>query len=273
MTAVLEWLTFGWGGAAVFITAIVIIFGWEACMPGLRRKDPSTGRLLANFGLGCGTFALQAIPVLSTVALAAFFANRDWGLFHTIGLPVAVNIALTVIVLDGAYYAAHRMFHGIPILWRFHKIHHADPALDVSTAFRVHPAGALLSLMLELAIVAALGLSPLGVGLYAVLYGLVNLISHADIAPSSNIAQRVSLIFVTPSFHAQHHSSHQPQTDSNFGGLLTIWDRVWGTATPVDTPVARFGLGDEADAKADDLVHLLALPFRRQNPDQLTPDR
>ena len=263
MAATLEWLTFGWGGGLVFIAAIVVAFGWEAAKPGLRTKDFSTSRLFANFGLGCCASALQAIPILSSVALAALFAQREWGLFNAISLPMFANIVLTVFILDFAYYAAHRLFHEISVLWRFHKVHHLDPVMDVSTAFRIHPAGALVSMAAQLAAVAAFGLSPLGVGLYLALYGMVNLLSHADIAPSPRIAHYIAWFFVTPSFHALHHSSYQPQTDSNFGGVLTIWDRVLGTATPIDQPVERFGLGDEWDSRADDLIHQLALPFRR----------
>lgn len=168
------------------------------------------------------------------------------------------------LVLDLAGYWLHRAYHHFGAFWRLHRVHHSDLELDYSTTFRHHPGEVLVSLLVIYLVMAVLALTPAQVIPYVIAVKAVQLLAHSNIRLDARTEPLINLLFVTPGTHQFHHSRQQPQTDSNFGEVLTIWDRLFGTYTcPLNSPEpAAFGLDEFSEARHQRLGALLALPLR-----------
>jgi exosortase len=180
-----------------------------------------------------------------------------------LGLPFAVELLLTFLVLDLWRYWEHRFFHRIPWLWRVHLVHHSDTQIDVTTSERHHPLEFVLGTVVMIGLIATLGLPAAAVGVYLLAATVVALYSHANLLLDPSLDRLLRRLVVTPSQHAVHHSDLQPETDSNYGSVLTVWDRLFGTyVDPEDARIPRFGLDyfrRPGDAR---LLRVLQQPFR-----------
>ncbi len=168
------------------------------------------------------------------------------------------------LVLDLASYWLHRAYHHFGALWRLHRVHHCDLELDYSTTFRHHPGEVVVSLLVIYLVMATLALTPTQVIPYVIAVKAAQLLAHSNIRLGTRTESLINLLFVTPGTHQFHHSRHQPQTDSNFGEVLTVWDRLLGTYTcPRSSPEpAAFGLDEFSEARDQRLGALLVLPIR-----------
>ena len=187
-------------------------------------------------------------------------------------LPLALEAGLLFLLLDCWYYWQHRVFHEVPLLWRTHLVHHSDTAIDVTTSRRHHPLEGIIVTLTALILVFALGFSAEALGIYLFASMVSSLWTHANINLPEAIDKPLRSWLVTPAVHAIHHSSYQPETDSNYGAVLTIWDRLFGTYNPpADTPI-RFGLEYFRDSKDSTLMAVLLQPFtyRRNRLNHLT---
>jgi sterol desaturase/sphingolipid hydroxylase (fatty acid hydroxylase superfamily) len=204
------------------------------------------------------------MPV-APLALAMTVRDRSWGLAGNSWLPHWLALALCVLLLDLLVYCQHRAFHGIPLLWRVHRVHHSDVDFDYTTAFRFHPLEALLTNAAALASIALFGLPAAGILIHQALAGGMTIVEHANAALPSNIESWVRWLVVTPSLHRVHHSVDAPSFDSNFGTILSIWDRLLGTYRARDADLAGIetGLDEFREAKYLTLPWTLALPFLR----------
>jgi exosortase len=165
--------------------------------------------------------------------------------------------------LDCWRYWEHRLFHEVPLLWRAHLVHHSDTAMDVTTAERHHPLERLVTTLLAFVLVFALGFSAQALGLYLLVAMLSALYTHANIALPEAVDGRLRRWLVTPAVHAVHHSSYQPETDSNYGSVLTVWDRLFGTyLDPSSAQIPRFGLESFRRDQDTELAPALLQPFR-----------
>jgi len=242
-----------------------------------RRGDGRPARRQAvNLALAVlNTLILRlAFPVLA-VALAVIVHDRQGGLFGWLAWPAWLTIPLAMLMLELIIYWQHRLMHTLPWLWRLHRIHHTDTGFDVTTGFRFHPFEISLSMGIKLGVIWLLGPHPIAVLLFEVLLATGALWTHTDTALPRRLDRALRWLFVTPSMHRIHHSSWQPETDSNYGFHLSIWDRLFSSYT--DTPKENertmvIGL-DEFRNEADlSLRSLLANPFRpaRQRTDEDT---
>ena len=198
-------------------------------------------RWFTNFGLMlCGGIASALLVAGDLVSVAA---DLDHGLVADLHLPLAVEVIAVFLFLDFWRYWEHRLLHEVPLLWRLHLVHHSDTEVDVTTGQRHHPLEAALTTVLMLVLLFALGFSPLALGIY-LLWGTVSaLYTHTSLVMPERIDRRLRYWLVTPSVHGVHHSDHQPQTDSNYGSVLSVWDRLFGTFTdPALVRVERTGL-------------------------------
>lgn len=206
-----------------------------------------------------------AFPLLA-VALAVAMRSRGAGLFGWLAWPQWLEIVLAVLLFDAAIYWQHRLLHRIGWLWPLHRVHHSDLALDVTTGVRFHPLEIVLSMGIKLGVVVALGPHPAAVVIFAVLLSAASLFTHADIAFPQRIESLLRPLVVTPSMHRIHHSVRREETDSNYGFLLSLWDRVFGSyrARPAqcerDMPL---GLPHWREPAALGTGALLLQPFRR----------
>lgn len=203
---------------------------------------------------------------ITTVAFAFLVERQGWGLFNYLNWPAGLEILLGVILFDLAIYWQHRWFHAIPALWPIHRVHHSDIAFDVSLGLRFHPAEIVLSLLYKLALIALLGIAAPGIVIYEMLLAAFALMTHANIALSSRWDRWLRLLFITPDWHRVHHSVHRDETDSNYGNILSVWDRMFGSyvAQPRSGHVGmQIGLDAFRDASAQRLPALLLQPLHR----------
>ncbi|WP_332811966.1 sterol desaturase family protein [Sphingomonas sp.] len=254
----MEWLPF-----AAFWLLFLAIAIVELALPIHREAVEAKGRLFTNFSLGVATFAIAAILPLSTILAAQWAANASIGLLNLVAMPAALPFALTIALRSLAAYALHRLEHKVPVLWRIHQIHHCDTAIDLSTSFRNHPVTPLVQAAILGSVAVLLGLSVPALILYEILsVGLV-LLTHANLH-LGRAEPYLRWLIVTPQMHHVHHSAVQRETDSNFGDVFSVWDRLLGTycARNVEEVRAmRIGLGDSHDLAAGSLVHQLKLPL------------
>ncbi len=176
-----------------------------------------------------GSILVRLVAPAGAVGAAFWAETRGFGLLPTLGMPAWAAVPLAVLVLDLAIYLQHRVFHHIPVLWRLHRMHHADPELDATTGLRFHPVEILLSLGIKAAIVIALGAPPVAVLAFEVLLNATSLFNHADIRTSPRLDAWLRRLVVTPDMHRTHHSEVRAETDSCFGFCLPWWDHLFGT--------------------------------------------
>jgi sterol desaturase/sphingolipid hydroxylase (fatty acid hydroxylase superfamily) len=198
--------------------------------------------------------------------LAAGWAERhDIGLLNLLDVPAAAAIASTVAIRSLATYFVHRASHAIPWLWRIHRVHHADTALDLSTGLRNHPFELAIVVPALAAVTIASGLDPLTLLVYEAVALPFNLWSHANLRLHPRLDRTLRLLFVTPAMHHVHHSARRAETDSNFGDVFTLWDRLFGTYAMLDPSAlqaVRFGLGEAHESRAASLAAQILSPLR-----------
>ena len=184
------------------------------------------------------------------------------GLFNLAGLEGAANVVASVVVMDLVFYGVHRANHVVPVLWRFHRAHHSDLDLDVTTASRFHPGEVLISTLIKLPAIWALGVSPLGLVSFEVGLVAAAQFQHSNVRIPEPYEAIVRRIFVTPNMHRIHHSTVRGEHNSNFSTILSVWDRVIGTYhMKVRQEDIRIGLLEYQDPRAVSLPRVVWMPF------------
>lgn len=223
-------------------------------------------RWLANFWLvTLNTFATRVWLPIGSLATASLAAERGWGLLGAWDAPAWVAWPLAFMALDASAYVEHRIFHGVPWLWRVHRVHHADPDCDVTTGLRFHPLEALVSLLTRAALIVAFGPPFAAVFAYEMLATGVGLLAHCNVRVPAALERVVGLLVFTPSLHRIHHSADLPDTDRNFGIVSPLWDRLGGTFAGEPARAEAdfvFGLREFADPGELRLGSVLTQPFR-----------
>jgi len=249
---------------AVYIGVLAAMMLWEALAPARPRSNPRGFRWFGNLGIAfVGTmFARLAVPLVP-VGAALLAAEHGWGLFHMIPSPAWLAGLVSFVALDIAIYLQHRLMHAVPLLWRLHRMHHADLDLDATTGVRFHPIEFLFSLVLKLAVVIALGAPALAVMLFEVFLNAFAMFNHANIALSEDTDARVRLVLVTPAMHSVHHSTVRAEADTNFGFSVSWWDYLFGTYRARPGDALQIGLTIFREPGASRLDRLLVQPFRK----------
>ncbi len=214
-----------------------------------------------------GSLWLVNVVVVGAVCGACACTTARWaaregiGVINWVGLGGWAAIPASVVALDLVSYGWHRANHRVPVLWRFHQVHHSDPTFTVSTGVRFHPGELLLSLPLRLGAVVLLGASAVAVVAFEVAFTVANLVEHGDIAGPRGVERVLGRVLVTPALHRRHHTKVGPERDTNFGTILSVWDRAFGTYTHSDAAtVVQTGL---PGLDRVSLAAALALPARR----------
>lgn len=212
------------------------------------------------------TVALRVLFPILAVGMAEVASARGWGLFAFTDLPLWIEITAAVILLDLAIYGQHVASHKVPILWRVHKVHHADRDIDVTTGLRFHPVEICLSMLYKFVVIIALGAPAFAVFLFEVLLNGTAMFNHSNVKLPKPLDRLVRLAVVTPDMHRVHHSIIRREHDTNYGFNLSIWDRMFGTY--IDQPSKghegmTIGLEPYQTEKPARLDWALALPFKR----------
>lgn len=245
---------------------LAVFWLWETGFPfkpvGARIRH--AGRNLA-FGL-VNTLILAVVFGSLTVAVADATTEREWGLLHALGFTDAVTFCLGLVFLDAWSYLWHRANHVVPILWRFHRMHHADDRMDATTAVRFHLGELLLSAVLRLGLIPLVGLSAWEVIVYdAALLG-ITLFHHANIS-LGKFDRVLRTLLVTPAIHKVHHSHLRDETNSNYGVFFSFWDRL-GRSLRLRSDLDRikFGLDEFESPYWQSIPGMLIVPFAKTAP-------
>jgi sterol desaturase/sphingolipid hydroxylase (fatty acid hydroxylase superfamily) len=215
--------------AFFFVILIAVSIG-EALIPRRKRNLTRLTRWPGNLGIvALNTLMLRILFPITAIGVALLSEERAWGVLNAFAIPEWIRILIALVVLDLAIYLQHVLFHAVPVLWRLHRMHHADLDFDVTTGVRFHPIEIMLSLGIKLAVVVALGAPPLAVLVFEVLLNATSLFNHGNLNIPRSLDKVLRWIVVTPDMHRVHHSWHPDETNSNFGFNLPWWDRLLGT--------------------------------------------
>jgi sterol desaturase/sphingolipid hydroxylase (fatty acid hydroxylase superfamily) len=176
------------------------------------------------------TLVTRALLPLTAVGMAVIAEQRGWGLLHAVGpIPAVLAVPAAIVLLDFAIYLQHVLFHVVPLLWRVHRVHHADIDVDVTTGSRFHPVEILVSMLIKFAAISALGPLPIAVLLFEMLLNVGSLFNHANLRLLPWLDRALRVVVVTPDMHRVHHSASELETNTNFGFTFPWWDHLCGT--------------------------------------------
>ncbi len=249
----------------VFLGLFVILALLEAAFP---RRPPTVGkgrRWAVNLGLVAVDVAVQRLTVGALAVVTAVWAQEQGiGLFNALDLPWWIGAVAAFLMLDFTIYLQHVLSHRLPLLWRLHRVHHADLDIDVSSGLRFHPAEILLSLAWKAAVVAALGADPWVVVAFEAVLNGSSLFTHANVRMPARLDAALRRVVCTPDMHRVHHSVERSETDTNYGFFLSVWDRLCGTyhAGPPAAGHEEAPLGLPGHRGQIGLPQLLAMPFK-----------
>lgn len=244
----------------------IFILLWESRFPFFRGRTgrcTHASRNMALFAVNAILITLPLTPLIIWVN-EAIHMNR-WGLSPFLSLPAWLKIIILIIAFDLWMYLWHRMNHRADVLWRFHRVHHSDPAMDVTTALRFHGGELLISALLRVGIFFILGMDLIVLYLYESIMLPVVYFHHGNVNLPGAADRALRMIIVTPGMHRVHHSDIRAENNMNFGSLFSWWDRLFGSyMIRGDIGAVRFGLDDLRDERSQSVAGMLTTPFRRR---------
>lgn len=243
----------------------LLLAGLERRLPLRPRVRPFPERFRTNLLLAVTQLAAAAFVVVPAADwMRAQLGAEAWGLLPALGMGPTAASVIGVILLDATFYLWHRANHRVPFLWRFHRVHHSDPDLDVTTALRFHAGEVLLSISLRLTQVLALGVPAEAFLIYSGAFQAAVLFHHSNLRLPAQFDRALSWLIVTPRLHGVHHSQVRAETDSNYSVLTSLWDRLGGTLRhAVDDQAVRIGLAEFPAEPFNRPARALTLPWRR----------
>ncbi len=214
----------------VFAGIFLALALWEVLAPRRARAHTRLERWPSNIAISVlNTALLRVLIPTAMVGLALMAEENGWGLFNQVDVPFWLALVLSVLMLDFIIYLQHVMFHAVPLFWRFHRMHHTDLDVDVTTGIRFHPIEIIFSMAIKLGAVAAIGPPAAAVVVFEVLLNATSMFNHSNVRIPPGFDRILRLIVVTPDMHRVHHSVIPNETDSNFGFNMPWWDRLFGT--------------------------------------------
>lgn len=230
-----------------------------------RKFSPGRGAgVLRNLPLAAADAALLGIVCSGcSCAAARWAAETHLGLFHLVQVPQALAVAGTILALDLLSWVWHRANHLSRFLWRFHAVHHSDPVFDTTTSFRFHPGELLLALPIRLSAVILLGAPVAGVLAFEIVFALFNLFVHGNIRLPLRFETTLERVFVHPAMHRAHHSQITGESNSNYGTIFSVWDRIFRTHFVSNSGRdVRIGLAEISPVDVAGIFSQLRLPLR-----------
>lgn len=246
------------------------LLAWETVRPckvfRYRGKFAKLRHRVANLSVGCAGAVVSYLFFLPIWRKAAQWCSlHEWGLLHLIPGGFVAGVFAALALLDLWTYWWHRMNHRIAFLWRFHRMHHSDPWMDVTTAQRFHPGEIVFSSTLRIPVILLFGVELWHVALYDAVMLAVVLFHHSNIVVSSGSDRLLRLVIPTPFMHKIHHSRVRAETDSNYTALFSIWDRIFTSfRTRSDCGTVSFGLDGYDAPSSQSLAGLIRTPFTNQ---------
>jgi sterol desaturase/sphingolipid hydroxylase (fatty acid hydroxylase superfamily) len=238
--------------------------GWilESARPLVRFGYDKWSHARVNFVLLATTLAINTAFTAASVGVFEWIVTNRIGILHLVALPVWLELVIALLLLDFvAQYVVHVLLHKLPWMWRFHRVHHSDERVDVTTGTRHHPGDYVFRELFALLTIVVVGVPLAFYLVYRMATVLFTYVTHANVAVPASVDRPLSWIFVTPLLHKFHHHHELPWTDRNYGNMFSFWDRVFGTLVYEDVASIRYGLNDLPEGRDEDLRFQLTLPF------------
>ena len=244
--------------SAGFVSAMALALVLQRLLPHAETR----GSWLPNGGLWAVNAAVLGLVCTGCACTVSRWAAREGvGALNQAAIPQWIAIPVAILGLDLVSYGWHRANHVVPLLWRFHQVHHSDPAFTVTTALRFHPGELLLALPLRLFAVAALGVSIPGVIAFELVFAFANFVEHGNIDLPRRLEERISRALIVPALHRRHHSRAQRCLNSNYGTIFSFWDRLFSSyGASTSDVLVEVGLPDLGDSLGP--VGLISMPAR-----------
>ncbi len=248
-----------------FFGLTILFLALESIWPRRIASENSKKRRLNNILLLLlNSLALRLFVPLATFEMALIAEKNGFGLLNVISLPLFFSVFITIVIFDFLIYLQHIVFHKFTFLWRVHRVHHTDLEFDVTTGVRFHPVEIILSMIYKLVAVYLIGPIAFSIILYEIILNAAALFTHSNILLNGRFDKLLRILFVTPDMHRIHHSVVRKETDSNYGNIFSIWDKLFKTYQPM--PEAGYndmviGLDNFRDASSGQVLQLLKNPF------------
>lgn len=250
-----------------FFAAVTLVAAWEGIAPRRRNGAFLRRRWAGNIGIAVIDVALiRLVFPVAAVGFSRLVEAHGIGILHWIDGPVWLAAVVGFIAIDLGRYVHHRLLHTLPVLWRVHRVHHADLDYDFTVGLRFHPIEGVFTTIVGFTVIALVGAPPIAVLAAEVLIAASGMIVHANGRLARRVDRYVRPIFVTPDMHCVHHSVLVDEHNSNYSAIFSVWDRLFGTyvaepARPRET--MAMGLPDLRDPQCLDLRWMLITPLRK----------
>jgi len=217
-----------------------------------------------NLDLLTTTIIINVLFGVLTAGIFVWAGSNNFGLLYIVDLPLWIEVLLGVMILDMiAQYLVHYLLHRVSFMWRFHMVHHSDTHVDVTTGTRHHPGDYMFR---EIFALGAILIGGIPFGIYMI-YRITTVVctywSHSNLNLPKGFDKFLSYLLITPNMHKFHHHFERPWTDTNFGNIFSIWDRIFGTFVYDDPSKIKYGLDVVDNSKSNDLEYQIKLPFNK----------
>jgi sterol desaturase/sphingolipid hydroxylase (fatty acid hydroxylase superfamily) len=248
----------------VLIAMLILMYCIENMLPYLKSPANRKKHYRRNFTISFFSFLLNAALGAVVVTVVELTAKNHWGLLNQLQLPLVAKLFIGMLLFDFGSYLTHNLQHKISFLWRFHRIHHSDYHLNVSSSLRFHPVDVIVSQCIYQCVgVAIIGLPITAFVIYGSIAVPLLVMQHSNIRFPQWFEHIASLIFATPGWHKIHHAADQQQTDSHYGDVFTFWDRIFGTWGKKQPDEIEYGLSEFNEDKHQKVGYLMVSPFKK----------
>lgn len=249
----------------LFLGCFCLLGLWELIDPLRSLTQPKSKRWLSNLTLiAVGTAVLRVLFPAAAVGIAFLTEQEHWGILTHLDTPLWAKTVIAFLLMDIFIYFQHMLFHVMPLMWRFHRVHHSDLDYDVTTGLRFHPVEIVISMIFKMMLIVALGAPVLSVILFEIVLNFMSMFTHSNVRLHEGIERVMRYFIVTPDMHRIHHSVRENETNSNFGFHISWWDRLFGTymAAPRAGQLGMtIGLDQFQEPRWQGVPGLLAMPF------------
>lgn len=246
----------------IIIVFLTLFMSLEILIPFLSQSKYRKRQRLHNVANLLVSFALNAV-LSGWVSYSLTVSTKNkFGLLYHLHLPFIVALTAGILLSDLNGYLAHRLYHKVPLFWRFHRVHHSDVELDASSALRMHPFEFIFQAATQATLLPLLGVSNTSFVIYVAFSLPLFIVNHANIKFPNWYERYVSICFITPNWHRVHHSSKQVETNSNYADVFTFWDRIFATHKSQQPEKITYGLENLREKESQTFWGMLTTPFK-----------
>ncbi len=252
----------------LFLSVFVLMALWEVFNPRRPLTQSKSRRWFSNISLVIiNTIVLRLLFPTATLGAALYAQEQNWGIFNISATPAIIATVLSILLLDLLIYWQHRLVHVVPLFWRFHRVHHVDPDLDITSGSRFHPVEILFSMLIKVTAILLLGVPPIAALIFEAILSSMAMFNHSNVNIPERLDRWLRVLLVTPDMHRVHHSVEWRETNSNYGFNLSWWDRLFASYKPSpDSGQLAMILGVKGISNprtTTNLIGMLFLPFQK----------